>query len=78
MKDCRTPIEIPSCNLVSTHSSISEALEYALEFLSSGRDDAIKKDVYIALQMIQNTLSDHYDIYDRRPENNPPRINSEN
>ena len=74
MKDDRTPVNIPSCGLVSTHDTISEALEYAVEFVSSGRSGAIQKDVMIAVQMIQNTLSEHYDVYDRRPEHNPPKV----
>ena len=76
MKDSRTLVSIPKCNLVTTHNSIKEAFSYSLEFLSAGRSKVIHKDALIALQMIQNTLSEHYDVYDRRPENNPPRINS--
>ena len=74
LKKNRTPVKIPSCGLVSTHESITEALEYAIEFIGSGRSGAIQKDVMIALQMIQNTLSEHYDVYDRRVENNPPKV----
>ena len=76
MKDSRTPVSIPKCNLVTTHNSIKEAFSYSIEFLSASRTETIHKDTLIVLQMIQNTLSEHYDVYDRRPENNPPRINS--
>ena len=74
MKDNRAPVSIPSCGLVSTHTTITEALEYAIEFVGSGRSGAIQKDVMIAVQMIQNTLSEHYDVYDRRTEHNPPKV----
>jgi len=78
LKNNRSPISIPSCGLVSTHTTITEALEYAVEFIGSGRSGAIQKDVMIAVQMIQNTLSEHYDVYDRRPEHNPPKVDSSN
>ncbi len=60
---------IPYSGLVAHRDSLDEAFEYAKSILTQSANNKYElqnvyvKDVLIALQMIQNTLSKQYEVY---------------
>ena len=54
---------IPQSGLVITPDSLGESFERAKSLLTQGRSDQHKNEAMIALQMIQNALSVHYEVY---------------
>ena len=59
----REPESIPQSGLVITPDSLGESFERAKSLLTQGRSDQHKNEAMIALQMIQNALSVHYEVY---------------
>ena len=67
----KTPIDIPQSGLVGDFKEIDTAFKVALKSLLNSR--SLNKsevwriininDVYINLQLVQNTLARHYDVY---------------
>ena len=72
----KTPIDIPQSGLVGDFKEIDTAFKVALKSLLNSR--SLNKsevwriininDVYINLQLVQNTLARHYDVYEKELE----------
>ena len=72
----KTPIDIPQSGLVGDFKEIDTAFKVALKSLLNSR--SLNKsevwriininDVYINLQLVQNTLARHYDVYEKESE----------
>ena len=66
----KQPVSIPLSGLVATPDTLDEALDKAKSLLTQGASRKYKlqnvyvSDVLIALQMIQNTLSKNYEVYE--------------
>ena len=66
----KQPVSIPLSGLVATPETLDEALKRAHSLLTQGASRKHKlqnvyvSDVLIALQMIQNTLSKNYEVYE--------------
>ena len=66
----KKPVSIPQSGLVATPDTLDEALNNAKSLLTQGASRKHKlqnvyvNDVLIALQMIQNTLSKNYEVYE--------------
>ena len=72
----KPPIDIPQSGLVGDFKEIDTAFKVALKSLLNSR--SLNKsevwriininDVYINLQLVQNTLARHYDVYEKELE----------
>ena len=72
----KTPIDIPQSGLVGDFKEIDTAFKVALKSLLNSR--SLNKsevwriininDVYMNLQLVQNTLARHYDVYEKESE----------
>ena len=70
------PIDIPQSGLVGDFKDIDTAFKVALKSLlnsrSLNRSEVWKiiniNDVYMNLQLVQNTLARHYDVYEKELE----------
>ena len=69
----KKPIDIPQSGLVGDFKDIDTAFKVALKSLlnsrSLNRSEVWKiiniNDVYMNLQLVQNTLARHYDVYEK-------------
>ena len=72
----KKPIDIPQSGLVGDFKDIDTAFKVALKSLlnsrSLNRSEVWKiiniNDVYMNLQLVQNTLARHYDVYEKESE----------
>ena len=72
----KKPIDIPQSGLVGDFKDIDTAFKVALKSLlnsrSLNRSEVLKiiniNHVYMNLQLVQNTLARHYDVYEKESE----------
>lgn len=70
------PIDIPQSGLVGDFKDIDTAFKVALKSLLNSRSLNNSKawkivnvnDIYMNLQLVQNTLARHYDVYEKESE----------
>ena len=69
----KVPIDIPQSGLVGDFKDIDTAFKVALKSLLNSRSLNKSKawkivnvsDIYMNLQLVQNTLARHYDVYEK-------------
>ena len=72
----KIPVDIPQSGLVADFKDIDTAFKVALKSLLSSRSLNNSKawkivnvsDIYMNLQLIQNTLARHYDVFEKESE----------
>ena len=72
----KKPIDIPQSGLVGDFKDIDTAFKVALKSLLNSRSLNNSKawkivnvnDIYMNLQLVQNTLARHYDVYEKESE----------
>ena len=72
----KKPIDIPQSGLVGDFKDIDTAFKVALKSLLNSRSLNKSKawkivnvsDIYMNLQLVQNTLARHYDVYEKESE----------
>ena len=72
----KTPIGIPQSGLVGDFKDIDTAFKVALKSLLNSRSLNNSKswkivnvnDIYLNLQLLQNTLARHYEVYEKESE----------